>query len=138
MTRRTAVVFGTAIIGASYLALAACGKTSDDVTPPDASQGDRVEGGGSEPFEASDPSYDASYDASHPEGGPAPVVACDGGTCTLPASVCLDDLWLRYYTGGTCDADAGVCMFEAKDQRCDVFGPPPYCYQGGCRAVIVR
>ncbi len=69
-----------------------------------------------------------------PDGGPPPVVACatDGGvTCPLPPSVCLDDHWLRFYTGGECDA--GTCVYRTVEYACPAAPIKPDCVNGGCR-----
>jgi hypothetical protein len=82
----------------------------------------------------------AALDAMPPDGGPPPVVACADAdmVCTPPLSFCLDDKWLRYYSGGTCDDDAGTCSFVVNEMLCPPSGNPPDCFQGGCRMVVLR
>ena len=76
------------------------------------------------------------------DAGPPPLVTCSepkgnphvdaGVQCPLPASVCLDEIYLVYYTGGTC-VD-GVCQFETNLMGCDLqcvsYSDPSY--GGGC------
>jgi hypothetical protein len=148
MSRAVAFTAFVLVSCGAVVAFGACGKTANDRAeleggaPP---EGDAKTSG---PFPGDAPGYDAwssdaaSYDASHPDGGPPPVVACggpnqDGGECAAPASVCIDDHWMRYYGPGKCN-DAGTCDFPYSDMECGFSEVPPDCYQGGCRIVIIR
>lgn len=124
-------------------AVASCGRLAVDDRADASSSSEDAAAPPPSPTFAPSPPEDASdpwsrRDAAHPDGGPAPVVACDdGGACPAPPSVCLDEHWLRYYRNGTCD-DAGLCRFEWDDMLCDPSPTPPDCWQGGCRVVVVR
>ena len=64
--------------------------------------------------------------AQHPE-----IAAPDGGpcgdasACEPPASVCVDDIWLAYFTDSSCEGSS--CRWEVQYQAC-----PDGCQQGGC------
>ncbi len=121
------------------IVFAACGRVAEDEVAADAST-DAMASSDAGRADASsyplDPTWSPSDAATPPDGGPPPTVACDGGTCTLPPSTCIDDHWLRYYAGGTCKD--GLCEFRAYEMLCSPSQVPPDCYQGGCRMVIVR
>ena len=60
------------------------------------------------------------------DAGPAPHESCGHGvSCALPASTCLDDYYLLYYTGGGC-VD-GACQLRTNTLYC-----PAHCFDGGC------
>lgn len=144
MSRRSFVSFAWAmtatVTAAVSLVTGACGRAESGGAAADAAPADAAsEAAG---FDAtilprdSGPFADVTA-PGHPDGGPPPIVACDGGACALPPSTCIDDNWMRYYVGGSC-SDAGLCEFTPVDMFCDPSGVKPDCYQGACRVVIVR
>jgi hypothetical protein len=136
-----------AFVALVAMSIGACGK----VDPDDSTFSSNDDDAGSSYDALISSTYDGSptfsdagiyvppgYDASPPDGGPIPMPPClDAGlSCPLPASLCIDDRWLRYYASGSCDTDAGVCDFVASELDCETLGNA--CYNGGCNTVIIR
>ena len=143
ITAALAAPFAAALVA---FVVTSCGNTEGDNAVRGDASGDSTNDSAGGDSAARDGAADSSteFDAAHPDGGPAPVVACgDGGAdaageCTLPPSVCIDEHWLRYYGGSASCTDAGVCDFMAFDMLCPHADMAPDCFQGGCRIVIVR
>jgi hypothetical protein len=128
--------------------VASCGRVETSPAGPGAGSdggGATSDTGTSPPVDAAgwvEPPWDAlAVDVATPippDGGPPPILACatDGGVaCPLPPSVCVDDSWLRFYTGGECEA--GTCVYGSVEYQCPVSPIKPDCADGGCRITPV-
>jgi hypothetical protein len=130
MNRSIAFVLMAGVVAFSF---AACGRVDDGKASGDAG-GDVAASPPPPPPPGGDGAVSPS-DASLADA--PPLIACDGGLCTLPPSQCLDDETMRYFYGASC-SDAGTCDYQYTDMHCDPSAVKPDCYQGGCRVVIVR
>ena len=146
VSRITPGVFaGAAVPLFSMLVVLACGRvdgglrTNDAATSPPASE--------SPPEPTFPPAVELPLDATvrdeaHPDGGPPPTFPCADAApelrCPLPASSCIDDHLMRYYTNPQCDDGTGQCTFTPVDLECFNAGVPPDCFMGGCRRILVR
>lgn len=85
---------------------------------------------------ASDAAPDAvDVDAPVWDGEVMPSGWCGNTECTVPPSVCADDNTLRFYVS---ECDAGACAAEAREEVCIDSPVKPNCFDGACRAVVLR
>lgn len=118
---------------AGCLAMSACHDeaTLDDGAPPDADERDDLDGDLPPLGEASAPEPgDATPEPFDPPDAACLDAAADADLCPLPASYCLDAIWLEYFDDGRC-SDAGRCVFTPRVHDCSTV-PAGQCVDGGC------
>lgn len=101
------------------------------------SQSDRAPSDGRSPdapLDAARVDASSATDAAPPSAPPPPVIACSKRMpCELPASICVDEHYLVYYSGGACVNK--VCELTANLMYCDICHTDPSTGQGGCISV---
>ena len=139
MQRRTAPLArrtGSALVVGTMMTLAAvttvvllavgCGKTDSSIE-----SSARDSGGAA--FDGDSPDVTDATSATK-EDGSTETVPC--GECVSPGDICIDDSTMR--TIFSLCGDSGTCEVRSYDTPCPMTGVQPYCFNGGCRVLVLR
>jgi hypothetical protein len=113
-----------------------CGGSTDVVVVPDGGDaGAATPQDGAVPGarDASPGAQDAGRDAQ--DASPGGMECSDVTPCPVPASTCVDQSTLRWYSA-VCDN--GVCRSEPHDEPCPAGEVGSFCSGGGCVLVVLR